>query len=224
MKKSGIILLLLASIGIADTGCKSMKKSQKGAIIGAAGGAAVGAAIGNSYNKTALGAIIGAAVGGTAGAIVGHQMDKQAEEIKKKVPGVEVKRVGEGIIVEFNEKILFGFDQSALNSSAKNNLDNLVTVLNDYPNTNIEVQGHTDSKGTEAYNMGLSQRRAGTVASYLLQQGIASGRISTKGYGETAPVASNDTEDGRAQNRRVDFVITANEKMINDAKKQASGS
>jgi outer membrane protein OmpA-like peptidoglycan-associated protein len=224
MKKSGIILLLVASIGIADTGCKSMKKSQKGAIIGAAGGAAVGAAIGNSYNKTALGAIIGAAVGGTAGAIVGHQMDKQAEEIKKKVPGVEVKRVGEGIIVEFNEKILFGFDQSTLNSSARTNLDNLVTVLNDYPNTNIEVQGHTDSKGTEAYNMGLSRRRAGTVASYLLQQGIASGRISTKGYGETAPVASNDTEDGRAQNRRVDFVITANEKMINDAKKQASGS
>ncbi|HEU4609821.1 MAG TPA: OmpA family protein, partial [Chitinophagaceae bacterium] len=223
MKKSGIILLLVASIGIADTGCKSMKKSQKGAIIGAAGGAAVGAAIGNSYNKTALGAIIGAAVGGTAGAIVGHQMDKQAEEIKKKVPGVEVKRVGEGIIVEFNEKILFGFDQSTLNSSARTNLDNLVTVLNDYPNTNIEVQGHTDSKGTEAYNLGLSQRRAGTVASYLLQKGIASGRINTKGYGETAPVASNDTEDGRAQNRRVDFVITANEKMINDAKKQASG-
>src|SRR6185436_13842715 len=128
-------------------GCKSMNKTQKGAIIGTAGGGAVGAVIGKAAGNTALGAIIGATVGGVTGAVIGRKMDKQAKDIENKVPGAKVERVGEGIVVEFNEKVLFGFDRSDLNGTAEDNLDKLTNVLKEYSNTNIEVQGHTDSKG-----------------------------------------------------------------------------
>nr|WP_315824427.1 OmpA family protein [Paraflavitalea speifideiaquila] len=148
-------------------------------------------------------------------------MDKQARDIENRVPGAKVERVGEGIVVEFSDKILFGFDQSNLSASAEGNLDKLVGVLKENPDTDIEVQGHTDSKGADAYNMGLSERRASSVASYLRNRGVSASRVTTKGYGETAPVASNDTEEGRAQNRRVNFLITANDKMKQDAKKEA---
>ncbi|HJY23373.1 MAG TPA: OmpA family protein, partial [Hanamia sp.] len=134
----------------------------------------------------------------------------------------KVERVEEGIKVEFNEKILFEFSKSDLSTAAKTNLDKLVAVLNKYPNTNIEVQGHTDSRGTDEYNMGLSQRRANTVADYLKSKGITNSRITTKGFGESAPGYTNDTPEGMAQNRRVEFLITANEQMKADAKKEAS--
>jgi outer membrane protein OmpA-like peptidoglycan-associated protein len=214
-------LTSIAAVAIILAGCKSMNKTQKGAIIGTAGGGAVGAVIGKAAGNTALGAIIGATVGGVTGAVIGHKMDKQAKEIENKVPGAKVERVGEGIVVEFSEKILFGFNQSNLSANASSNLDKLTTILKEYPDTDIEIQGHTDSKGTDEYNMTLSEKRAGSVATYLRAKGISSSRIRTKGYGETAPVASNDTEDGRAQNRRVNFLITANEKMKADAKKEA---
>ena len=201
--------------------CESMNKTQKGAVIGTAGGAAAGAIIGKVAGNAALGAIIGAAVGGVTGTVIGKKMDKQAEQIKNEVPGAKVERVGEGIVVEFNEKILFGFNQSNLSASAEKNLDNLADVLKENPDTNIEGQGHTDSQGTDEYNMGLSVRRATAVATYLKNRGVASGRVTTKGYGESAPVATNDTDEGRAQNRRVNFLITANEKMKSDAKKEA---
>jgi len=215
-------LTSIAAIAIILAGCKSMNKTQKGAVIGTAGGGAVGAVIGKAAGNTALGAIIGATVGGVTGAVIGHKMDKQAKEIENKVPGAKVERVGEGINVEFSEKILFGFDRSDLNASASTNLDKLATILKEYPDTDIEIQGHTDSKGSDDYNMKLSERRASSVATYLRGRGIASGRIKIKGYGETAPVASNETESGRAENRRVNFLITANEKMKEDAKKEAS--
>ena len=211
----------IAAVAIILGGCKSMNKTQKGAVIGTAGGGAVGAVIGKVAGNTALGAIIGATVGGVTGAVIGHKMDKQAKEIESKVPGAKVERVGEGINVEFNEKILFGFNQSSLNASASSNLDKLALILKDYPDTDIEVQGHTDSKGTDEYNMTLSEKRAGSVASYLRGKGISSSRIRTKGYGESAPVASNETDAGRAQNRRVNFLITANDKMKEDARKEA---
>lgn len=203
--------------------CKSMNKTQKGAVIGTAGGAAAGAVIGKAAGNTALGAIIGATVGGVTGAVIGRQMDKQAKEIKNEVPGAKVERVGEGIVVEFKEKILFGFDQSNLSSSAESNLNNLAAVLQKYPDTDIEIQGHTDSKGSEFYNMDLSEKRASAVAAYLKAHGITNARITTKGYGEMAPVSSNETDDGRAQNRRVNFLITANDKMKAEAKKEANG-
>lgn len=198
-----------------------MNRATKGAAIGTTAGGAMGAVIGRAAGNTAMGAVIGAAVGGTTGAIIGNKMDKQAEEIKNTVPDAKVERVGEGIVVEFSSNILFGFDQSSLSNDAKVNLDKLVTVLNHYPDTDIEIQGHTDSRGSESYNQTLSEKRASEVNSYLLQKGIAGTRMKIKGFGETLPKYDNDTEEGRTQNRRVEFLITANEEMIEEAKKEA---
>lgn len=224
MRQAKTFTLALLAAAVAISSCHNTKKSTKGAIIGGTGGAILGRIIGNAAGNKTLGTIIGAAVGGSVGAIIGNKMDKQAEEIKKDVPDAKVERVGEGIVIEFNSKILFGFDQSTLSTQAKTNLGDLITILNKYPDTNIEIQGHTDNTGTDEYNMGLSERRAGSVAAYLTANGISSARISTKGYGESAPKYSNDTEDGRAQNRRVEFLITANEKMKADAAKEAEKS
>ena len=224
MKTIKKMILGLMAVSVLMLGCKSMNKTQKGAVIGTAGGAAVGAVIGKAAGNTALGAIIGATVGGVTGAVIGRKMDKQAEEIKKQVPDAKVERVGEGIVVEFNSKILFGFDRSDLTNPAEGNLNDLVTILNKYPDTNIEIQGHTDNAGTDEYNQGLSERRAGSVSAYIRGKGITSSRISIKGFGESAPKYTNDTEDGRALNRRVDFLITANEKMKAEAKKEAGNN
>ena len=221
MKNFKTLLFALGVISFLGMGCNATK-SQKGAVIGGAAGAVGGHVIGKAAGNKTLGTIIGAVVGGTAGAIIGRDMDKQAEEIKNEIPGAKVERVEEGIKVEFNEKILFEFSKSDLSTAAKTNLDKLVAVLNKYPNTNIEVQGHTDSRGTDEYNMGLSQRRANTVADYLKSKGITNSRITTKGFGESAPGYTNDTPEGMAQNRRVEFLITANEQMKADAKKEAS--
>jgi outer membrane protein OmpA-like peptidoglycan-associated protein len=221
MKTIKLLTVTIALMGLIASGCKSMNKTQKGAVIGAAGGGAIGAVIGKAAGNTAMGAIIGAAVGGATGAVIGHKMDKQAEEMKKVLGDAEVRRVGEGIVIDFKEKVLFGFDRSDLGANASTNLDKLINVLNKYPDTNIKILGHTDNKGTDAYNQGLSERRAASVSSYLKDHSISSSRVSTKGMGENDPIASNDTEEGRSQNRRVEFVITANEKMKADAKKEA---
>jgi len=135
-----------------------------------------------------------------------------------------VERVGEGIIIEFNSKILFDVDRSDLSTEARNNLAKLVTILKKYPDTNIEVQGHTDNTGAESYNQNLSEQRASVVSSYLSSNGIASSRLTVKGFGETAPKYGNDTESGQSQNRRVEFLISANEKMKAEAAKEAKNS
>lgn len=215
------LALALPVIAFLIMGCNATK-SQKGAVIGGTAGAVGGTIIGKAAGNKTLGTIIGAVVGGTAGAIIGRDMDKQAEEIKNDIPGAKVERVEEGIKVEFNEKILFEFSKSDLGDSAKKNLNSLITVLNKYPNTNIEIQGHTDSRGTDDYNMGLSVRRATAVRDYLRQNGIIASRMTTKGFGESAPAYSNDTQEGMAQNRRVEFLITANDTMKAQAEKEAS--
>jgi outer membrane protein OmpA-like peptidoglycan-associated protein len=219
MKKSSRSLFVILSAVLILAGCASWNKTQKGAVIGTAAGGTMGAVIGRASGNTALGAIIGAAVGGATGAVIGNQMDKQAEEIKKTVPDAKVERVGEGIIVEFNSKVLFGFDKSLISYDAKENLDKLYTVLQSYPDTDIELQGHTDSKGSESYNQTLSEKRASTVSGYLSSKGITASRLTIKGFGETAPKYENETADGRSENRRVEFLITANEKMKADAEK-----
>jgi len=216
------LIIGITAFSLLTASCKNMNKTQKGAVIGTAGGAAVGAVVGKAAGNTALGAIIGATVGGVTGAVIGRKMDKQAEEIKKQVPNANVERVGEGIVVEFNSKILFGFDKSDLTNTAEGNLKDLVTILNKYPDTDIEIQGHTDDVGTDEYNQGLSERRAASVSSYIKSKGISGSRIGIKGYGESAPKYPNDSEANRAQNRRVDFLITANEKMKADAKKESN--
>lgn len=222
MKKTSQFLAAAVSISLVIGGCKSMNKTQKGAAIGVGGGAAAGAIIGKAAGNTALGAIIGAAVGGVGGAVIGRKMDKQAEELKKQVPDAKVERVGEGITVEFSSNVLFGFNKADVSLDASQTLDKLITVLNKYPDTDLEIQGHTDNTGTAEYNQGLSERRASSAASYLRSHGIASSRITTKGFGKDAPKYSNDTEDGRAGNRRVEFLITANEKMKAEAAKEAN--
>ncbi len=221
MKSLKLIGLGFAMAGLTLAGCKTMTKSQKGAVIGAGGGAVVGGVVGKVAGNTAMGAVIGATVGGVTGAIIGKKMDKQAEEIKDQVAGAKVERVGEGIVVEFNNAVLFGFDQSTLGTKAQGTLNDLITVLNKYPDTNLEIQGHTDSKGTEQYNQALSERRAGAVYNYLASHHVLSSRLKAVGFGEQYPKYTNATEDGRAQNRRVEFLISANEKMKADAAKEA---
>ena len=219
MRNLRMSLILIVSTIMFLSGCASWNKTEKGAVVGTAAGGTMGAVIGRASGNTALGAIIGATVGGATGAVIGHQMDKQADEIKNSVPDAKVERVGEGIIVEFNSNILFGFDQSNLSDDAKTSLNKLVKILNDYPDTNIEVQGHTDSKGSAAYNQDLSERRANTVSVYLDGKNIKAGRLSIKGFGESAPKYENDTAEGRTENRRVEFLITANDKMKAEAAK-----
>jgi outer membrane protein OmpA-like peptidoglycan-associated protein len=222
MKKLRMGSVMILSAIIILSGCASWNKTQKGAVIGTAAGGTMGAVVGRVSGNTALGAIIGAAVGGTAGAVIGNKMDKQAEEIQKTVPDAKVERVGEGIVVEFSSNVLFAFDKSNLSSDAKTSIDKLVKVLNSYPDTNIEVQGHTDSKGSDSYNMTLSEKRATTVSGYLKNNDINSSRVTIKGFGESAPKYDNATPDGSTQNRRVEFLIAANEKMKAEAAKEAA--
>jgi outer membrane protein OmpA-like peptidoglycan-associated protein len=222
MKTLQQFALALTLFGVLLSGCKSMNRTQKGAVIGVAGGGAIGAVVGKALGNTAMGAIVGATVGGVTGAVIGRKMDKQAEEMKKVLGDAEVKRVGEGIVIEFKDKVLFGYDRSDLSDQARTNLTKLANVLQKYPDTNIEILGHTDDKGTDTYNQGLSERRANSAASFLRTQGVASTRISTKGLGESDPKVANDTEANRTENRRVEFVITANEKMVEEAKREST--
>ncbi|UZT97455.1 OmpA family protein [Chryseobacterium fluminis] len=216
---------IFLSSALLLTSCEAVKNSnhqQRGTAVGAASGAVLGGILGNNVGKGgngALGAVLGGVIGGVAGNVIGNKMDKQAKEIKETLPGAEVERVGDGIKITLNESIVnFDFDSSNLRAASITNLDKLAGVLANNPDTNINIYGHTDSKGADDYNMKLSERRANAVKSYLAGKGIASSRLFAKGEGESMPVASNDTEDGRAKNRRVEFAITANEKMINDAK------
>ena len=215
---------IFLSSALLLTSCEAVQNSnhqQRGTAVGAASGAVIGGILGNNVGKgknAALGAVLGGVIGGVAGNVIGNKMDKQAKEIKETLPGAEVERVGDGIKITLNESIVtFAFDSSNLTSVAKTNLDKLSQILINNPDTNINIYGHTDSKGSDEYNQKLSERRANSVKAYLAGKGIASSRLFALGEGESMPVATNDTDAGRAQNRRVEFAITANEKMINDA-------
>jgi outer membrane protein OmpA-like peptidoglycan-associated protein len=201
----------------AISACASLNQKEKGAIIGAASGAAVGGVVGNANGSTAKGAIIGAAVGGAAGAVIGHQMDQQAKEIKQQIPGAVVERVGEGLQVTFESGLLFPYDSDVLTAAAQQNLSTLASSLDKYPNTDIIIVGHTDSNGSDTYNMSLSERRAAAAVNYLVSRGVARSRLRGAGRGETEPVASNETDAGRQQNRRVEVAIYANETLKTQA-------
>ena len=212
-----VTMAALLSLGLQ--GCAS--RTAKGAAIGAAGGAAAGALIGKAAGSTAKGAIIGAAAGGATGAIIGRQMDQQAEELAKSLPNATVERVGEGILVTFESGILFAVDSDALRPAAQENLRNLADSLQKYSRTNVLLVGHTDATGSESYNQGLSQRRASAAASFLASQGLSRPRVETAGRGELEPVAENDSERGRQQNRRVEVAIFANKQYRNEAAKRS---
>lgn len=202
-------LLLVGSVGASA--CASLGKKEEGAVIGAAAGGAIGGIIGNQTGSTAKGAIIGAVIGGAAGAIIGHQMDQQAKELDQNIPGATVERVGEGIQVTFASGLLFAFNSDQIQPTAATNLRELAVSLNKYPESQLLIVGHTDAVGDDAYNQNLSERRANSAAAYLASQGVARSRIQTSGKGEAEPVATNDTEAGMQQNRRVEVAIYASE-------------
>jgi outer membrane protein OmpA-like peptidoglycan-associated protein len=204
-------MAVLALTALIPLGCASMNKTQQGAVIGAAGGAVAGGVIGKATGSTARGAIIGAAVGGVAGAIIGNQMDKQAAELANELPNATVERVGEGVLVTFDSGLLFAFDSDVVQGNARANLTELAQSLQKYPESDVLIVGHTDSQGTDSYNQGLSQRRAQSAVNFLTTQGVAYSRLQPSGRGETEPVASNDTDAGRAENRRVEVAIYASE-------------
>lgn len=205
------VLMTVLTLGFSVSACASMNRTGRGAAIGAAGGAAVGAVIGNQVGSTARGAIIGAAVGGAAGAIIGRQMDNQAQELAASIPGATVQRVGEGIVVVFDSGLLYPFDSTELLPAGQDNLRNLAASLQEHPETEVLIVGHTDSMGSDQYNQGLSERRAAAAATVLASNGIPRDRIRTSGRGEFEPVADNETEAGRQENRRVEVAIFASE-------------
>jgi outer membrane protein OmpA-like peptidoglycan-associated protein len=220
MKRSAFTttIVLLLSGALLLTGC-SASNTVKGGAIGVAAGGVIGGIIGKNSGNTAVGAIIGATIGGAAGALIGRYMDRQAEEIQKDIEGAKVERVGEGIKITFDSGILFAVNSSTLTAPAKENIDKLAKILQKYDDTNILVEGHTDATGGQELNQQLSERRASSVATYAKTLGVGGGRFSTVGYGETQPIADNGTATGRAQNRRVEIAIFANDKLKDAAEK-----
>ena len=218
MRSTRLSSALIIGAALILSGCAGMSQKQRGAVIGATTGAAVGGVIGNQTGSTARGAIIGAVVGGAAGAIIGHQMDQQAKELQQNIPGATITRVGEGIAVTFASGILFPFNSTEILPDGRTNLQQLASSLEKYPNSDILIVGHTDSVGTDAYNNDLSQRRALAAQSYLQSLGVPASRLQATGRGESEPIQSNDTEAGRAQNRRVEIAIYASEAYRNQVK------
>ena len=203
--------LALVSCTTAADGTKKISKTGIGAGIGAAAGAAIGQVIG----KDTKGTLIGTAGGAAVGAAIGNIFDRQEKELKDKLQGtgVDVKRTGEGEIkLTAPENITFDTNSYVVKPQFRKTLDSVATVLIPYPDSTIVVSGHTDTTGTDAINNPLSVNRASSVASYLESQGISTSRITSRGYGSKQPIASNATEAGRAQNRRVEIAIIANQK------------
>lgn len=225
MKKISVVAIAtIMVIGSIFTSCEAVKNTnqkQRGAGIGAVAGAVIGGVLGNNLGKGgkgAMGAVLGGVIGGVAGGAIGNKMDKQAREIDAVLPGAEVVRVGEGIKLVLNENaVRFDTNKSTLTAAAKANLNKLVPVFGEYPDTNITIYGYTDSTGPADYNLKLSGDRAAAVRNYLASKGVSSSRFQVTGLGIADPIASNETAEGRSQNRRVEFAITANEKMIKDA-------
>jgi len=223
MKKT-LCLLLSAMLMLGISGCGSLNNAAKGGLIGGGGGAALGAGIGALIGKgkgAAIGGAIGAVAGGVAGTLIGKKMDKQAEELRR-IAGAQVDTVTdvngfEGIKVTFDSGILFGFNSSKLGADAKASLDKFATSLINNPQTDVQIYGHTDNVGTRAANEKVSSARANEVKNYLTNAGVPGSRLSSQGLAYDYPVASNDTEAGRAQNRRVEIYITANEEMVKAA-------
>jgi outer membrane protein OmpA-like peptidoglycan-associated protein len=218
VKRTGAAIVTLAVL-MTTVSCAT--RTQTGAVIGAGGGAVVGAVIGRAAGNTAAGTIIGAAVGGAAGAIIGNYMDRQAAEMEKDLEGARIERIGEGIKITFAGGILFDVDRAELRPEAQAELTKLARILQKYDDTNIMIEGHTDATGADQYNMDLSVRRASSVGTFLAVQSVTRDRLNAIGYGEIRPIASNETTDGRQQNRRVEVAIWANDDLKKAAERQA---
>lgn len=223
MKRSLTAFLAFALV-LMGASCASMNKTTQGAIIGAAGGAVVGGVVGKIAGNTLLGAIAGAALGGAAGAFIGRHMDKQAEEMRRDLEGAKVERVGEGIKITFDSGLMFDINKYDLRAASQENLTKLAAILNKYPDTNILIEGHTDSTGTREINMPLSENRAKAVSAYLARVNVLSARMSVAGYGPDQAIGDNATVDGRQMNRRVDLAIMANDKLKKVAQESVKGA
>jgi outer membrane protein OmpA-like peptidoglycan-associated protein len=223
--KAGILSVVAVSVVLA--GCASVQdfasnpekqKTRQGTAIGAVGGAAVGLLIEGGWQ----GALIGAGVGALAGGMAGNYMDKQEAKLRQQMAGtgVEVVRMGDNLTLSMPGNVTFGFDSSKLNPDFNPVLDKLAQTLSEYNKTVIQVAGHTDSTGSHAYNMKLSEDRAASVKTYLTGRGVPSNRLVTVGAGPDHPIASNDTEEGRAQNRRVEItIVPVTQESLDQAKK-----
>ncbi|HPS24645.1 MAG: OmpA family protein [Bacteroidales bacterium] len=223
--KTGITLMLCASLVL--TSCGNVSRTAMGVGIGTAAGAAAGAGIGIATGNTALGTAIGAVVGGVAGGLIGRHMDKQRQELEEILPeaaSIETVNDGEAIKVTLESGILFATNSTAIGESAKTALRNFAANLNQNPDTDLQIVGHTDITGTVEYNQGLSEKRARSVRDYLMLQNVDGARMTTIGKGIHEPVADNNTIAGRLQNRRVEIFILPNAKMIEEAQKEAAGS
>jgi len=220
MRKIATSVLVL-TLATASLSCSNMSNTKKGAIGGAAAGGAIGGIIGHQSGNTAVGAIIGAAVGGAAGAYIGNYMDKQAAEMEKDLEGARIERVGEGIKITFDSGLLFDVNKAELKQASRTNLTNLSEILNKYPDTEILVEGHADATGTEEWNLELSKLRSQSVVNYLAGKQVRETRFTTMGYGESQPIATNETVSGRAANRRVEVAIYANDKLKKVAEDKA---
>lgn len=228
--KTTFLSVLSLAIVSTFTSCDAVKNAnnkQKGAVIGTTAGTVLGAIIGNNAGKggnSKLGAVIGGVVGGTAGVLIGNRMDKQAEKIEEEIPGVDVERVDDAIVLTFDENsgVHFETNKHSITGDSKVTLDKLANILKEYPDTNLLVAGHTDNTGKAAYNMTLSEKRANAVTTYFMNKGLSGTRFTTVWYGEEQPKFDNSTPEGRAKNRRVNIGIVPNEKMKEDAKKEAA--
>ena len=224
MKK---FILLAACATMVLTSCGPWSNLAKGTAIGGGSGAAVGAGVGALIGKdaksAAIGAAIGSIVGAGAGAIIGDRMDKKAEELAA-LEGATVETVTDvnNLTVTFDNGILFAFNKSDLSDAAKKSLKEFASKMSDMPETDITIWGHTDNIGSAEANASVSQKRANAVKSFLEAQGIAADRMVAEGKSYDMPVATNETDEGRAQNRRVEVYITANADMIAEAEAEAA--
>ena len=202
------VSLIATSACVTDpnTGHKNVSRTAIGATAGVVGGLVIGGLLGGGTGR-----ILGAGIGGLAGASVGYTMDKQIKELKEQTAGsgVDIKPVddGQAILVNLPSGVTFDTDSTVIKPAFRDTLDTVSTSLNKYPNSLIDVYGHTDSTGTDPYNQTLSENRARVVADYLTGRGVNPARIRSTGFGKTQPVASNDTPEGRAANRRVEIKI-----------------
>ena len=210
-----ILALPLLAASIALAGCQTYQERPKtttGAGIGAVGGAILGSQVAGGGQRTE-GALIGAALGALAGGAVGNYMDKQEQVLREQTAGsgIDVTRQGDNLILTFPDQISFDIGRADIKPQFMNSLDRVASTLNQYPQTRIEIAGHTDSTGTLEGNQRLSENRAHAVRSYLASRGVAPERMYAVGYGQSRPIASNATAEGRAQNRRVEIIVIPNQ-------------
>ena len=215
MKQSRIVVSSLAALSlITVSGCvtdpNTGERKVSRTVLGTGGGAILGAVLGGLIGG-GTGRIIGAGIGGVAGGVVGYKMDQQIKELKEQTAGsgVDVTETdnGQAILVNLPDGVTFDVGSATLKPQFRATLDQIAQSLQTYPDSLIDVYGHTDSTGSDLYNQGLSERRAKTVADYLAMRGVSATRVRSQGYGETMPVATNDTPEGRTLNRRVEIKI-----------------